>query len=989
MRAARWVLLGALVSAGCQRSQPATDLDAAIEQARTVQREDGPQAALPVLERLLRDARAQQSRRHEALVLGHLGTTYKNLADYSRAMEHHAAALAIKRDLGDEVEAAKTLNNIGLVEEARGNCTRALDLFGQSLGIFTRRELPQFAASVLNNQALCYDALGQFDRSMANYERALALHRAEGNAVGESESLGNVGGVYLLLGRSRDAAARYQESLAISTRLDVPQSMALDLINLGAARAGAGEFAAAVDDLQRARQIAKQAGLAREHADAARGLARLAEIRGRYDEARRALAEAAAIYERAGLAREQVDTAHALGTLDLNVGDLAAAVTHFAHAADSASTLNYFTGRIAGLIALAELEMRRRNLDAAVRHATTARDEARARGDLASAATAGTQLAQAHLAAGRVTPAAAAARDAVEHAQKTGGTLLEADTRLTLGDAVRAGRQPAEALREYDAASALAGVPDVPDLVWRLQLGRGRAFEAQGRLDEALREYLASVETIERTRRLLSADRARSGYLDDKREPYGALVRLLLRLERPAEAFQVAERLRAEGYLELLTRSAVLAGAPGGIPADVLERIRHLQQSIERELREGPDGRRGAALTAYRNELRAAEAEWTAAVSTLTGRSALARAMTARQIPSAAAVRQRLSRSDALVQFVVDADETVAFVLRRDAIHATVLPVSAGSLRTRVDLLRGLLARHDSAEWQAPAERLDAELIAPLRGRGWLDGAARVFLVPHAELNYLPFAVLRRQRADGPRMLVEDASLVVLPAATVLVQAGRSTRAPASRSLLALAPERPRLPHARREVESLSALFPDDHRELLLGPAATEARFKREAGRYRVVHLATHGFFNRINPLFSGVDLEPDATEDGRLQVFEILALSLGADLVTLSACDTALGAGELTDLPAGEELVGLTRAFLSAGSRHVLATLWEINDEATAPLMEEFYRASRDRSAADALATVMRRRLRGGGREAHPYYWAPFVLVGAARAAETAQLGP
>jgi len=988
MRRLVFALVVALAGLSCRQPEAAEDLDQAIEKARAVQRDDGPRAALPALERLLRESRTRHSRRHEGLVLGHLGTAYKNLADYPRAMSHHEAALAIKRELGDDIEQAKTLNNIGLVEEARGNCPRALEVFGQSLAIFTRRDEPRFAASVLNNEALCYDALGRFDRSMANYERALALHRAAGNDVGESESLGNIGGVYLLLGRYRDAAARYQESLAISTRLDVPQSVALDLINLGAARTGAGEFTAAHADLQKARALAQHAGLAREQADAVRGLARLAEARGRYDEARTALGEAQAIYERAGLIREQVDTAHVLGLLDLAVGDLGAAVQQFTRASDTAGRLEYFSGRVAGLLALAELESRRRNVDAASRHATTARDEARARQDVASQAAASTILARSHLSGGKVDQAMAAAREAREAARQSGGTLLCADATLVLADAQRAANRPIDALALYEAAASLPGVADVPDLVWRLQLGRGRALEALARLDDALREYLASVETIERTRRQLATDRARTGYLDDKREAYGALVKLLLRLNRPADAFHVAERLRAEGYLELVTRSAALSGTPAAVPADVLERIRHLQQSIERELRQPSGDRRGPALTTYRDELRAAEAEWTAAVSAVTARSPWARAVASRQIPSADAVRRRLAPTDALIQFVVDADETVAFVLRSDAIRAEILPVGARTLRTRVELLRGLLARHDSTEWQSPADRLDAELLEPLRRRGWLEGTTRLFVVPHAELNYLPFAVLRRTTPRGPRVLIEDASLVVLPAATVLVQA-QSPRNPAPRALLALAPERPGLPYARQEVESLSALFPGDRRELLLGAAATEARFKRQAGRYRVVHLATHGFFNRINPLFSGVDLEADATEDGRLQVYEILSMSLGADLVTLSACDTALGAGELTDLPAGEELVGLTRAFLSAGSRHVLATLWEINDAATAPLMEEFYRAARGRATAEALADVMRRRLRAGGREAHPYYWAPFVLVGAPARAETRRVGP
>ena len=184
-RLQRWSWLDPSARVGRRRAA-VTDLDAAIETARAVQRDDGPRAALPLLEQALAEARARRSRRHEGLVLGHLGTAHKNLADYAQAMELQTQALAIKRELGDEIEQAKTLNNIGLVEEARGNCAKALAVYTQSLEIFTRLDQPQFAASVLNNEALCHDALGQFDRSMANYERALALHRTAGNEVGES-----------------------------------------------------------------------------------------------------------------------------------------------------------------------------------------------------------------------------------------------------------------------------------------------------------------------------------------------------------------------------------------------------------------------------------------------------------------------------------------------------------------------------------------------------------------------------------------------------------------------------------------------------------------------------------------------------------------------------------------------------------------------------------------------------------------------------------
>jgi CHAT domain-containing protein len=177
---------------------------------------------------------------------------------------------------------------------------------------------------------------------------------------------------------------------------------------------------------------------------------------------------------------------------------------------------------------------------------------------------------------------------------------------------------------------------------------------------------------------------------------------------------------------------------------------------------------------------------------------------------------------------------------------------------------------------------------------------------------------------------------------------------------------------------------------MLVGKDATEARFKQDAGRFGVLHLATHGFFNRVDPLFSGVELEADTANDGRLQVFEILGLRLDADLVTLSACNTALGGGELSDLPAGEELLGLTRAFLSAGSRSVIATLWEIEDRTTAQFVADFYRAARTRAFPEALAWVQRQRAHHAGADGHPWQWAAFTITeGRQSSADARVTGP
>jgi CHAT domain-containing protein len=239
----------------------------------------------------------------------------------------------------------------------------------------------------------------------------------------------------------------------------------------------------------------------------------------------------------------------------------------------------------------------------------------------------------------------------------------------------------------------------------------------------------------------------------------------------------------------------------------------------------------------------------------------------------------------------------------------------------------------------------------------------------------VPFGALSRRAGEAQRLMVEDYSIATLPTSGVVDKPSAANR-PRS-ELLAMAPQPQRLPHSAREVETLGALFRGPR--LLVGTSATEHSFKTEALHHRVVHLATHGFFDRANPLFSGLELGRDGREDGRLQVYEILRLELGASLVTLSACQTALGSGEVSDVPLGEEFVGLTRAFLSAGAGAVMASLWDVSDQATPALMEQFYSEARHRGLADALAEAQRARLRAGGTTSHPFYWAPFVLVGAA----------
>jgi CHAT domain-containing protein len=264
-------------------------------------------------------------------------------------------------------------------------------------------------------------------------------------------------------------------------------------------------------------------------------------------------------------------------------------------------------------------------------------------------------------------------------------------------------------------------------------------------------------------------------------------------------------------------------------------------------------------------------------------------------------------------------------------------------------------------------------LIAPIEEAGLLAGTTRLVIVPHAELHYLPFAALLDR--DG-RFLVQRYEIAVTPSASVWLALGDRSTGRVATGVLAFAPRPDALPASRQEVAAIARLAGAD---VLTGGAATESAFRREAPSRRVLHLATYGVLNKQNPLFSFVELAPGGDQDGRLEVHEVFGLRLAADLVVLSACQTGLASGALADVPPGDDWVGLTRAFLHAGAKHVVATLWPVDDWATAALMERFYEGyASDAEPARALAAAQRALL-ATPTTSHPFYWAGFVAVGGA----------
>jgi CHAT domain-containing protein len=345
-------------------------------------------------------------------------------------------------------------------------------------------------------------------------------------------------------------------------------------------------------------------------------------------------------------------------------------------------------------------------------------------------------------------------------------------------------------------------------------------------------------------------------------------------------------------------------------------------------------------------------------------------------------VSRRLTPGTALIEYLLTDSGSVAFVVTPDTLAALDLGVRRSDLARLVEFSRALIEvgpEPGGTQWQGPLRRLHAYLVGPAEDAGLLRRVERLVLVPHAELHYVPFAALM-DRSDA--YLAERYSIGFAPSASVWLSLGDRPTSAVVGGVLALAPRPDALPATGREVAAVARSNPGAAR-VLRGPEASEARLRLLAGEHRVIHLATYGLLNTRNPLFSYVDLRGGGGQDGRLEVHEVFGLELGADLVVLSACQTALGSGALADVPEGDDWVGLTRAFLHAGAARVAATLWAVEDESSADLMERFYEArAMGHDDMQALATAQRSMLQRAAT-AHPFHWAGVVIVGQERGAD------
>jgi CHAT domain-containing protein len=895
----------------------------------------------------LADARARRDSALEGRLLTWLGLAAYRTGDYAKASRLGEQALQVKLRAGLTADLAQSYNALGLLAWNQGRLAEAAGLFRQAAERAQSVTDARGLAKAANNLALVLTETGDFSGAREGFEEARVAGRRLKDGRIEGGALTNLAMLDIQLGAPGSAIQLLRRARDLYARIGYETGEQNALGQLGTAYDALGEPRLAFSALDSALILSRKEGLRQEEASNLELIAGLYRQAGDYrralalyDQANTVNGELGLTVEEGADLRAQAEIHAALGRLDLA-----------RERAAQASRLHARTG--------AQLQELKDHLLLA---------------DLT--ATDGSEASAGHL------------RAAERLARILDARIARVELALTRATIADRRHDPRAVLHALDAARQ--DVRGDYGTEWQAAALRTRAYARLSRLDSAAAAGQEAVASVERVRGNFGSGFLRSSYAADKSAAYAALVDVLLRLGRIGEAFEVADAGRSRALLEHLgsphrevpLRPAVRALADGEVLLRTIDTLAARLDALEESAPGGRPRDYRAQARVLAGRLAEARGSYEALLVQASELDASGTGLLGGRRASAEQVVQALGPDEVLLEYFVMPERLILFVATRDGVRSVASDVSLEDLSRRVRLARDLLASSAGRGEDATGvlRELHSMLIAPAQRAGMLRTARRLVVIPHSVLAYLPFSALVEE-ATG-RFVVQDYSLLYLPSAAALavLRADRpkAEKAPASGApLVAFAPFPRQLPASLREIRAVGRAVRGTIAHA--GEVATERRVREALTEPAVIHLATHGLMNVRNPMFSRIELAPGdrgASDDGRLEVHELLELEIRAPLVFLSGCETAAGAAWSTRFARGEDYATLAQAFLYAGAGSVLATLWRVEDEGAAAFAQRFYLRLGELPPAEALAAAQRDLLRDMSHAA-PRYWAAYQLSG------------
>jgi len=893
--------------------------------------------------------------------------------DPERALWLAEVALAIAVKI-DDPEA------FGLAYRAKANAlwfagklAPAVEMFQLAVDCFERARKLEEVGRTLSSCIQPLILLGEYDPAFRSGERAREIFLQ----IDDQWRLGrldiNVANIYHRQDRFTEALDRYQSAYERLQPYKDQEALAAALHNMAVCLIMLNDFHRALETYQRARRIAEDNHMPRIAMQADYNIAYLRFLRGDYHLAIDALR----------VTRERcdpnVDQYHlALCDLDeseiyleLNLSDEAATMADRAREHFEKLGISFEAGRSVVNSAIALYQ--RRDLGRALAVFAEAETIFKREGNKACQALVGLYCAMALWDSGEVERAEPVCLEALDFFINAHLRRREILCRLLLARIAYSRGQFPDASRQCETALRILTSLEAPLLSYHAHVIMGDLRRATGMARQSYGSYQKARRRLEGLRASIQGEELKIAFMKNRAEVYEKLADLCLERGREGieEAFGYMEQAKSRILAEAIYRRGnPMLWAAGSTARDQITALRNELNWYYRRLEAEQTRAEGISLSQIEHlqaEARSREDEIVRALrrSPPNGNGGLAPKL--HQQVELEEIHASIQPDATLVEYFQVGPRLLAAVLAQGEMeivelgnvspneHAIrMLDFQLSGMRVKALRRRGEQQSKLSAI-TARLQELYLNLVAPLisRFRG-----NRLVIVPHGILHYLPFHALH----DGTQYLIDRYIVSYAPSASIHALCRRKQANFEGPSLLLGVGDK-RTPWITREIRSVAEVLPDPL--IRMGSEASVDVLKTAGSVSRFIHIATHGLFRRDNPMFSSVRLA-----DSYLNIYDLYELSLPAELLTLSGCGTGLSV-----VAAGDELLGLIRGLISAGATSLLLTLWDVHDRTTAEFMASFYHRLQthgDKGCALREAMLMLRE-----NHSHPYYWAPFVLVG------------
>lgn len=904
----------------------------------------------------------------QAVLLDKIGIIYNRQNNYQKAIEYYEKALAVAREANSNA-VTSILTNLATAYDNSGNPTKAVEFHQQA--IVKQRELGFRGEEgrALVNLGLVFYRLSQYDKALESYFQAEILLKEVGDRIGEAALTQNLGLVYSRLGEPRKTLEYYDKALALNQLTGDKRGIALTKANMASTYERLGEYERALELFEEAIKGYREIGNNSEGV-ALGNLGTLLRNLGDDDQALEKYNQSLAIRQKIKDRRGEAVTLANIGAIFQDRNELTKARENFEAALKIWREVKDRDNESRGLNFLGNVERLEKNYANAIK----------------------------------------SYNDSLEISRSLSTKNTEAGTLMSLGLVTELQNEKEKSLDYFTQAAKLYRNLENGRLYAQTLYHQARMKKELAQLQSAAEDIKEAVSEVEKLRERIPSQTFRSSFFASIQQYYELYIEILLKQHElePNKgldllAFEVNERGRSRSLLELLQEARV--NIRQGADEKTLKREQELQELINQKALQRTQ-LLGGKFTPEQKEKADSE------ISKLFAELEIVRTKLRQESPRYAALTQTnaittkeiqnlLDEKTVLLEYRLGKNQSNLWLISKNSAKVFSLPNRAEIENVAKSYYETIISRNKADEAKLPelTKKLNDLLLAPVASQ--ISGK-QLAIVADGVLQYIPFSVL-----------AEKNEIVMLPSAAVLAELRQKSNAKTPEKTLALFADAvfeandprltatsqntpktievkrvlrdfnfgenlPRLLASREEARNISALVAKEKSILNTDfEANRENVVNGNLADYQILHFATHGLLDTSRPEFSSLVFslydQNGKVKDGFLRLNQVYNLNLNSNLVVLSACQTALG----KDIR-GEGLVGLTRGFMYAGTKRIVASLWKVDDAATAEFMKRFYQnlLVKKLNPVSSLNQAQNE-LKQIPRFKNPYYWAGFTIQG------------